>query len=82
MCKEENIIITNEEAILIAKALAKSYARILELENTLKDVHSTKDQYLNYWLEECEKTKKLEDENSRMLIDFDNWEKSKEGGRK
>ena len=51
---------TQEEAILFAKALAKAQAEIASLEEQLEDLGATKDQYRNYWLEECEKTKGLE----------------------
>jgi hypothetical protein len=51
---------TQQEAVLFAKALAKAQAEIARLEEQLEDLGATKDQYRNYWLEECEKTKGLE----------------------
>jgi flagellar motility protein MotE (MotC chaperone) len=57
---------TQEEAVLLAKALAKCQAEIASLEEQLEDLGATKDQYRNYWLEECEKTKGLEQENQML----------------
>ena len=51
---------THEEGILLSKALAKAHEEISRLEEQLEDLGGTKDQYRNYWLEECEKTKGLE----------------------
>jgi hypothetical protein len=57
---------TQEEAVLLAKALAKCQAEIASLEEQLEDLGATKDQYRNYWLEECEKTKQLEEINAGL----------------
>jgi hypothetical protein len=51
---------TQQEAVLFAKALAKAQAEITRLEEALDNLGGTKDQYRNYWLEECEKTRALE----------------------
>ena len=65
---------THEEAVLLAKALAKAQARIFDLEASLDSVHATKDQYLNNWLEECEKTKGLEEANTSLYLRVEKME--------
>jgi hypothetical protein len=51
---------THEEAVLLAKALAKAQEEISRLEDMLEDANATKDLYRDYWVEECQKTKGLE----------------------
>jgi hypothetical protein len=65
---------TQQEAILFAKALAKCQAEIASLEEQLEDLGATKDQYRNYWLEECEKTKGLEEANTALHLRVEKME--------
>ena len=68
---------THEEAVLLAKALAKAQEEISKLEEMLEDSNATKDKYRDYWLEECEKTKKLEAENERLKGNIESHESAK-----
>jgi hypothetical protein len=52
---------TKEEAILLAKALARAQENIDQLEDLLETTRKSRDNYRDYWLEECEKTKALEE---------------------
>ena len=57
---------THEEAVLLAKALAKAQARIVDLEEELKDAHEEKLRFRDYWLEDSEKVKQLEQANASL----------------
>lgn len=57
---------THEEAVLLAKALAKAQARIVDLEEELKDSHEDKLRFRDYWLEDSEKVKQLEQANAAL----------------
>jgi hypothetical protein len=52
---------THEEAVLLAKALAKAQARIVDLEQDLKDSEDEKNRYRDFWLEDSAKVKELEE---------------------
>ena len=71
-------LFTQEEAILLVKALAKAHEQIAQLEEQLEDANESKDQYRDYWLEETEKTKALESEVEMLKANIESNEAAKD----